>query len=719
MSKERNNIAVDIYNFDHQKYRPFTQTKLFDVTNSKELWIVFDDDGNILHEKLYDSPKSKSGESRRRNTISRLGRTIADKKGISRNSIMKMDSYDKSTFDSKLDTYFRLQGLTNLYNEYRKRKVDEADVDFKKNYPLDYRLKEGLTYYLYIPTRGDKSEPKSYLAKTFDGLQKTADGADYLFSGHSKINRIKHSQMHDYFKDKKIMTDADYMGWIVDTGYSSPKEMHNSDQLRKLKEVVDAYESNKSKENRAALEVYLQSFVQKVKDRVVFDNDDSLLTPFMKANLKLPYSARLATFALFIPSAIAEDDAYFSAYIEPQKMLKPVWDYIPPSGKKKIFEKAKTIDLNPLDRNLNAVAEMFVSRDELRPTMTGMNFDEYGVTVTDAHRLLHIKGKPNEQGIFRTSKSIRKEYDRLKDSTKDMIDFKSFQKEWNKIDGKYPNWKSVIPSGRLSAKVNLPFFASVLNTLHQNVLINTVTNQVRLLLPDSEDDMDGFMHMGINAVFVIEAVKALMKLGYSEANLFIQTPTRALLLTPPHVESSYGLENETFVLLMPTMLGGDYDSTYSTVRVTDAKTLDVQVGSGDFKEVTLDGFYGKTSKVSPKPKAKPASKENSLKANDVPLHSWVQHKRTKVKAKVWNVDPSLGRFQLEDEWGNQDKTWRSAKDWKITTAPKKDKEDKEKVFLNEKIEAFKMMLDMEDDAKEKQFLKDKIEAFEMMLELTD
>ena len=43
--------------------------------------------------------------------------------------------------------------------------------------------------------------------------------------------------------------------------------------------------------------------------------------------------------------------------------------------------------------------------------------------------------------------------------------------------------------------------------------------------------------------------------------------------------------------------------------------------------------------------------------------------------------------------------------------------ESESKFLKDKIEAFKMMLEMEDDADEVQFLKDKIEAFEMMLEM--
>lgn len=59
-----------------------------------------------------------------------------------------------------------------------------------------------------------------------------------------------------------------------------------------------------------------------------------------------------------------------------------------------------------------------------------------------------------------------------------------------------------------------------------------------------------------------------------------------------------------------------------------------------------------------------------LKANDIPVGSYLEHKTTKAIVKVWNVDPDLGKMQLEDIYGNQNPKWYSAKDFKKISAKK-------------------------------------------------
>ncbi len=54
-----------------------------------------------------------------------------------------------------------------------------------------------------------------------------------------------------------------------------------------------------------------------------------------------------------------------------------------------------------------------------------------------------------------------------------------------------------------------------------------------------------------------------------------------------------------------------------------------------------------------------------LSASDIRLGSTIQNKKTKVKAKVWNVDPVTDKMQIEDMFGNKEKRWFDAKDWKI------------------------------------------------------
>lgn len=82
--------------------------------------------------------------------------------------------------------------------------------------------------------------------------------------------------------------------------------------------------------------------------------------------------------------------------------------------------------------------------------------------------------------------------------------------------------------------------------------------------------------------------------------------------------------------------------------------------------------------------------------------------------KFLTLDASLSTFKEDKEPVS-----------KVVEKPKKktEKKPKEEVdeatFLKNKIEAFEMMVDMEEDEEEIQFLKDKIEAFEMMLEMEE
>ena len=82
-------------------------------------------------------------------------------------------------------------------------------------------------------------------------------------------------------------------------------------------------------------------------------------------------------------------------------------------------------------------------------------------------------------------------------------------------------------------------------------------------------------------------------------------------------------------------------------------------------------------------------KGGGLKANDIPLDSWLQHKTTKVKVKVWNVNPQIGKMQVQDIYGNKDTQWRSASDWKLIAKPTKElKEIKETLEEQEGVSEY-------------------------------
>ena len=60
------------------------------------------------------------------------------------------------------------------------------------------------------------------------------------------------------------------------------------------------------------------------------------------------------------------------------------------------------------------------------------------------------------------------------------------------------------------------------------------------------------------------------------------------------------------------------------------------------------------------------AKGGTLKANDIPLGTMLEHKTTKAEVIVYNVDTKLGKMQLMDVYGNKNDKWWSATDWKIS-----------------------------------------------------
>jgi len=86
-----------------------------------------------------------------------------------------------------------------------------------------------------------------------------------------------------------------------------------------------------------------------------------------------------------------------------------------------------------------------------------------------------------------------------------------------------------------------------------------------------------------------------------------------------------------------------------------------------------------------------------------PIGSWVQNKKTKTKAMVWEENPKLGLFKIQDEYGTKDNMWRSVSEWKVIPKPKKEtsipdlKENKEaldslKKEIDDQIESLNDLL---------------------------
>lgn len=669
MNKERKNVAVDIVNFNIKKYGDFRYLPLYNLTQDDVLWVIFDDSGKIYYEKILNKPKTPSGRTRQRNTIQKRVNSVLKEKGTS----ISWSMIDSSRTFYELDKYFSLHKLDKLAGEYEKELYDSKNKDFNEKFKLDHRMKVGETYYIYYPTRGDISEPKSYVAHTFNSLDPLSDGAVYrLTTGGHTLTSINYNKLSDKFKKKEIMTDSDYVAWGLNSGFSSPKDIHDKDDIRQLKEAVDTFKSDKSKDNREALRLFLLSFVKKTKDRAM-DGDFTLITPFIEANMALPFTARLELYGLFVENA---SDVSFSGYINSDRLPKPVWDYLPANAKKKIYQKKIPFVMNPSDKNLNDILGRFTGKDDLRPIQTAINIEESGATATDAHQLVHIAGEKSgdfEYGNYHTLKHMKKWYKEWQmQGVKDLPNFEDFYKKNRVEEGNYPNWKAVIPNiyGSIeTVDVNLPFLASVIETLKVSKLLHNVTDTVVLDLKSDNGREDGYMNLGFNANLFVNVAKGMMELGIIEASIHFSMPNKAIIITK---RMKWGITdpiNFDFGLLMPVMLSGN---EYSTIKIEEANKFKIKVGTTDWKTLTNRQFYGTEEKTDSKPtiKKQPAKKSTP-----------------KAKEKTPSKE-----------------------------SKKPNKTDK-KVFLNNKIEAFEMILEMEANKDKISFLKDKIEAFKLMLDI--
>ncbi len=235
--------------------------------------------------------------------------------------------------------------------------------------------------------------------------------------------------------------------------------------------------------------------------------------------------------------------------------------------------------LNGISRSLFATAD-----DELRPVMNGIYFDFHTDDLTfvasDGHKLVRLRNlsvKSEERASFILPKKpanllkglLAKEEDVLTlkfDDNNAYIKCSNFEMVCRLIEGRYPNYNSVIPQEN-PFKVTIERTA-FLNALKRvSVFSNPASSLVKLQLKENEmqisaQDIDfstsaeerilcNFggteLNIGFKATYLIEI---LNNINSDEVVLELADPSRAGLIVPAENE-----ENEDLLmLLMPMML---------------------------------------------------------------------------------------------------------------------------------------------------------------------
>ena len=233
-----------------------------------------------------------------------------------------------------------------------------------------------------------------------------------------------------------------------------------------------------------------------------------------------------------------------------------------------VNEQGTEINSTDLQQSISKVL-FATANDDLRPTLSGVYFDNGFIVATDAHKLVKVESSIN--GNFILPKKASQQLKNLlpKDTnvtlqynqTNALFSFDNITIITRLVDGKYPNYEAVIPKenpNRLS--INRQEFISVLKRME--VFANKQTNQIRLDLSDfevfiSSEDVDYRsraketldavysgepMAIGVNAKFLVEMLNSL---NCEEVYLDMSEPNRAILING---------EEGVLELIMPIML---------------------------------------------------------------------------------------------------------------------------------------------------------------------
>ena len=228
------------------------------------------------------------------------------------------------------------------------------------------------------------------------------------------------------------------------------------------------------------------------------------------------------------------------------------------------------VEINSTDLQQSISKVLFATaNDDLRPTLSGVYFDNGFIVATDAHKLVKVETNINADFILPKKASQQLKNLLPKDTnvalqynqTNALFSFDNITIITRLVDGKYPNYNAVIPKenpNRLS--INRQEFISVLKRME--VFANKQTNQIRLDLSEFEalissedtdyrnkakETLNGVysgqeIAIGVNAKFLVEMLNTL---NCEEVFLDMSEPNKAILING---------EEGILMLIMPMML---------------------------------------------------------------------------------------------------------------------------------------------------------------------
>ena len=243
------------------------------------------------------------------------------------------------------------------------------------------------------------------------------------------------------------------------------------------------------------------------------------------------------------------------------------WDKVPSNYKNIKKVKKVTYINNPLDKGLDEIIRPFLGNDDLRPSMTGVNFDDNGITATNAHILITLP-YPN------------KKYDGIYDINKVK---KEKSNELVLINDNYPKYENIIPKWEDAGK---PYLVDVYKLLQYTKTALNYANKTTYAIAYKFGDNET---IGFNGKFLITTLTAILKLGHEKIYVFISKSNRAIILSP---NPEYELGNDEIILTMPVMISSKYGTNidfYGTGDIDYGSEIRVYFDFNDSEIHNADG----------------------------------------------------------------------------------------------------------------------------------
>jgi len=216
-------------------------------------------------------------------------------------------------------------------------------------------------------------------------------------------------------------------------------------------------------------------------------------------------------------------------------------------------KELKEIKENPNDKNLWSLFQSFTAKDELRPVMKGIYFDKEALVATDGHRLIYYPAKTSTENQN-----------------------KIYAKDGKTIDGRFPNYLPVIPTKFNYVHKGVELLALKVYINAAKNYTNRITNVVSL--PLDQYNKDKFISIGFNAVFLTEAIDALLKLGHQKADFYLVAPDKPAVIVPHNAKP---LKDVT-VLQMPIIVKDKYGKELFDLSKYAAQDIDMGLAFSSF-----------------------------------------------------------------------------------------------------------------------------------------